>query len=394
MKFEEVYDLQTEGSITTEEAALMLNMSERNLRRYIQRYHEHGIDGLSDKRLGKAAHNAAPVDEVIALCGLYQSYYGYSAAHFFDKYRDTHQGSRSYNWVRKTLQKRSILHRGAKKGAHRLKRPRRSMVGMMIHQDASTHEWVEGHVWDLVVTMDDASNEIYSALFVEEEGTWSSFEGVKETIEGQGLFCSFYSDRGSHYWTTPKAGGRVDKQQLTQFGRAMRQLGIDMIPAYSPEARGRSERMFRTLQARLPKELKLAGITRQEDANRFLKETFLPEFNTRFRVKPQIEKSAFIRWKTSHIRLKDILCIQEERTVNKDNTVSYKGKSWQIPESTMRYSYAKCHVKVYDYGDGSLAIFHGPREIARFKAKKEVEQKKESTINEQLYAAVVLRRRV
>jgi len=395
MKFEEVYEWQTQGRLSTLEAAQMLNMSERNLARYILRYQEEGIDGLNDKRLGKAAHNAAPVDEVIALCEIYQNHYrGYSAAHFFDKYRYQHQGIRSYNWVRRTLQHRGLLLPQRKKGQHRRRRERKPMIGMMIHQDASTHEWVEGKMWDLVVTMDDASSEIYSAFFVDEEGTWSSFLGVKDMIEANGLCCSFYSDRAKHYWNMLKAGGKVDKQQLTQFGRAMKQLGIEMIPAYSPEARGRSERVFGTLQARLPKELTSAGITSQNDANRFLRDSFLPEFNQTFSVKPQEEESAFVPWKTNYIKLDDILCLQEQRTVNKDNTVSYKGQCWQISRDKERYSYARSKVMIHEYIDGSIGIFHGPREIAKFEAREARSQKGESVINEKLYAAMVLKQKI
>lgn len=392
MKFEEVYEWQTEGRLSLQEAVQMLNMSERNLRRYIQRYQDEGIDGLNDKRLGKAAHNAAPVDEVMALCELYQHHYrGYNARHFFDKYRLQHHGSRSYNWVRRSLQCQGVILVGRKKGQHRRRRERKPMRGMMIHQDASTHEWVEGKVWDLVVTMDDATSEIYSAFFTNEEGTWSSFLGVRETIEAHGLFCSFYSDRAHHYWHTRQAGGKVDKQRLTQFGRAMKQLGIEMIPAYSPEARGRSERMFRTLQDRLPKELKSAGITTMRDANRFLNETFLPEFNQSMSVKPQEEKSAFVPWKSSHIKLDDILCLQEQRTVNHDNTVSYKGQCYQLSQGKDRYSYAKCKVMVHEYGDGSIALFHGPRHIGQFEARIRQGKHEKVIVNEKLYQALVLK---
>lgn len=367
MKFEEVYELRNESRITIEEAARMLCMSERNLRRHIERYEEEGLDGLNDKRLAHASHNAAPVDEVIRLAALYSDrYQGYSSAHFYDKYLRYHTGKRSYNWVRITLQKQGLVHKSKKKGAHRCKRPRQPMPGMMIHQDASTHQWIEGILWDLVVTMDDATNEIYSAFFVEEEGTWSSFRGVKEVIETKGLFSSFYTDRGSHYWTTDKAGKRVNKVILTQFGRAMRQLGIEMIAAYSPEARGRSERMFGTLQKRLPLELKSAGITTMNDANRFLKQAFLPEFNKRFCINPQIAKSAFIPWKPGSIELDDMLCIQDQRIVNNDNTISYKGKILQIPKDEIRYSYRKTKVRVHEYLDGKVAIFHGPRKLVEF----------------------------
>ena len=215
--------------------------------------------------------------------------------------------------------------------------------------------------------MDDASSEIYSAFFVEQEGTWSSFQGVKEVIDKHGLFCSFYSDRGSHYWTTDSAGGKVNKQSLTQFGRALQQLGIEMIAAYSPEARGRSERMFRTLQGRLPLELKSAGIRTLEDANRFLKHRFLPEFNQRFQVAPSLTDSAFVPWQPGGpLKLEDILCLQSQRTVNNDNTVSYRGQVWQIPGDRERCSYRKAKVRVNEYLDGGVAIFHGPRKLVEF----------------------------
>lgn len=373
MKFEEVCELRNEKRITVEEAARMLCMSERNLRRHIERYEEEGLDGLNDKRLANAAHNAASVDEVFSLMELYKyDYVGYSASHFYDKYKQYHNGQRSYNWVRLTLQRQGLIHRTKKKGIHRCKRPRQPMPGMMIHQDASTHQWIEGVYWDLVVTMDDATNEIYSAIFVDEEGTWSSFQGVKEVIENKGLFCNFYTDRGSHYWLTDKAGGKVNKMLLTQFGRAMKQLGIDMIAAYSPEARGRSERMFGTLQKRLPLELKSAGITTMDDANQFLKHKFLPEFNQRFRVSPQIANSAFIPWIPGNISLDDILCLQDQRTVNNDNTISYKGKILQIPGDEFRYSYRKTKVKVNEYLDGRIAIFHGPRKLVELVADTKI----------------------
>jgi len=367
MKFEEVYELRNESRITVEEAARMLCMSERNLRRHIKRYEEEGIDGLNNKRLAEAAHNAAPVDEVIRLTELYGNHYrGYSPSHFYDKYKQHYGGSRSYNWVRLTLQRQGFVHKSKKKGSHRRRRPRQPMAGMMIHQNASTHQWIEGVYWDLVVTMDDATSEIYSAFFVAQEGTWSGFRGVKETIEAKGLFASFYTDRGTHYWKTDKAGGRVNKDSLTQFGRAMKQLGIEMIAAYSPEARGRSERMFGTLQNRLPKELKSAGIITMDDANRFLKQAFLPEFNKRFCVPAQEAQNAFVPWISGNIKLDDILCIQDQRTVNNDNTISYKGKILQIPGDEFRYSYRKAKIKIHEYIDGEIAIFHGPRRLVKF----------------------------
>jgi len=186
------------------------------------------------------------------------------------------------------------------RGAHRKRRERSPLPGLMIHQDGSSHEWVAGQRWDLIVTLDEATSEHYAMHFVEEEGTQSSFLGVREVIEARGLFCSFYSDRGSHYWHTPEAGGKVDKKHLTQFGQAMRRLGIEMIPAYSPEARGRSERMFRTHQERLPRELALAGITDRVSANRYLAESYRPAFNAEFMQPAMEEGSAFVAWIGGH----------------------------------------------------------------------------------------------
>ncbi len=240
----------------------------------------------------------------------------------------------------------------------------------MIHQDGSDHEWVPNQRWDLIVTMDDATNEHYSMFFTEEESTASSFQGVKETIEKKGLFCSFYSDRGSHYWLTPEAGGKVDKQRLTQFGRAMKQLGIEMIPAYSPEARGRSERMFRTHQGRLPNELALHGIRTMEGANEYLKNVYMPMFNAAFKVQPAIEGSAFVPWLSGNIE--DVLCEQHERTVGKDNCVSFEGLTLQIPKDQYRCHYVKAKVRIHCYVDRQLAIFHGPRKLADYNAKGEL----------------------
>jgi len=215
--------------------------------------------------------------------------------------------------------------------------------------------------------MDDATSTIYSAFLVEEEGTASSFRGLLEVLAEKGLPCSLYSDRGSHYFHTPKAGEAVDKNRPTQVGRALDRLGIEHIPAYSPEARGRSERMFGTLQDRLPKELKLAGITDIAAANRFIREVYLVEHNARFARPPEIAESAFVAADPG--LLAEILCVEDERVVARDNTVAYEGLRLQLPESPARAHYVKARVKVRNYPDGSLAVFHGPRLLARYDAE-------------------------
>jgi hypothetical protein len=244
---------------------------------------------------------------------------------------------------------------------------------MMLHQDGSRHEWVSGQKWDLIVTMDDSTNEHYSMFFVAEEGTASSFRGVDAVIRQRGLFCSLYTDRGSHYWTTPEAGGKVDKANPTQFGRAMKQLGIEMIAAYSPQARGRSERAFSTHQGRLPLELAAAGISTMAGANHYLDDVYRPAFNSEFMHPAMEDGSAFVPWKGD--ALEDILCEQFERTVGNDNCIHFEGKVLQIPKDRYRYHYVKTKVKVNRYPDENLAIFHGPRLLAHYTMEGQLQTK-------------------
>ncbi len=364
MRFEEVYFGWNESRLTQEEAARILGVCDRTFRRYIDRYEHGGMEGLSDRRLTQASFRRAPVDEVFAVSDLYRKRHrGWNVKHFYRWYqRDG--GQRSYTWVKNTLQTAGLVSRARKRGAHRKRRERVPIPGMMLHQDGSNHEWVPGKKWDLIVTMDDATSYHYSMFFVAEEGTVSSFQGIREVIVHHGLFSSLYTDRGSHYWFTPETGGKVSKTQLTQFGRAMKHLGIDMIPAYSPEARGRSERNFSTHQERLTKELALHGILTMEAANRYLAEVYLPAFNAEFMQPAAEEGTAFIKWIGAN--LDDILCEQHERTVTADNCVSFEGKTLQIPADRYRCHYVKVKVRVHRYTNGDLAIFHGPRKLADY----------------------------
>jgi transposase len=371
MRFEEIYGTWTERNLTQEEAARVLGVCSRTFRRYIDRYEEDGLEGLKDKRLTQASFRRAPVDEVFALTEQYKSRYrGWNVKHFYSWYnRDG--GRRSYTWVKNALQRAGLAARGKKKGVHRKRREPSPLPGMLLHQDGSRHEWVEGKKWDLIITMDDATNEHYSMFFVEEEGTMSSFKGVKDVIVKKGLFSSLYTDRGSHYWNTPEAGGKVDKNNPTQFGRAMRHLGIDMLPAYSPEARGRSERAFGTHQGRLPKELAYHGITDHgitdiEEANRYLTEVYMPAHNAEFMHLAREQGTGFIQWMGTN--LDDTLCEQHERTVSSDNCISFEGKTLQIPKDEYRCNYIRVKVRVHRYADETLSLFHGPRKLADYDA--------------------------
>ena len=376
MRFEELYFGWSESRLTQEEAARILGVCDRTFRRYIDRYEEAGISGLSDKRLTQASFRRAPVDEVMAVADRYKNrYQGWNVKHFYSWYRRD-GGRRSYSWVKNTLQSSGLVPKVSKRGVHRTHRERAPFPGMMLHQDGSRHEWVPGKKWDLIVTMDDATSEHYSMFFVDEEGTASSFQGVREVIVHKGLFSSLYTDRGSHYWFTPKEGGKVSKTQLTQFGRAMKHLGIQMIPAYSPEARGRSERAFETHQDRLVKELAFHGITDMNAANRYLTKVYLPTFNAEFMQSPLEDGSAFVPWKGDN--LDDILCEQDERTVSADNCVSFEGMKLQIPSNRYRCHYVRVKVLVHRYPDDSLAIFHGPRRLADYDQQGKLKEVKKA----------------
>lgn len=363
-RFEEAYEGWTERRLTQEEAARLLGVSDRTFRRYVERYDDGGLEALQDQRISRASHRRAPVDEVLVLCDRYRARHtGWSARHFHTWYKRS-GGTRSYTWVKTCLQEARLVKKAPRRGVHRKRRERAPWPGVMLHQDGSTHEWVPRQKWDLILTMDDATNEHYSMFFVDEEGTQSSFRGIGEVIRAKGLFSSFYSDRGSHYWHTPEAGKRVDKNLPTQFGRAMAQLGIEMIPAYSPEARGRIERAFRTHQDRLPKELALHGITGMEEANRYLQRTYRPAHNAEFCQPPLEEGSGFVECVVPN--LDDILCEQHDRGVGRDNCVTFEGKKLQIPADRHRCHYIKATVRVHRYLDNTMAIFHGPRKLANY----------------------------
>ena len=279
-----------------------------------------------------------------------------------------HRFAWSYSWTKAFLQSRNLLAKAERRGAHRRKRPRRPLPGMMLHQDASRHAWLsDGPALDLVVTMDDATSEIYSAFLVEEEGTDSTFRALLEVFGRHGLPLSLYTDRGSHYFYTSEAGGKVDRGQPTQVGRALAHLGVEHIAAYSPQARGRSERLFQTLQDRVPKELALACIATMEAANVWLRDTYIPAHNARFAVKAEQEGSGFVA--VPGLDLAEVLCVQEDRVVGNDNCVSFLTRKLQIPENPLRPHFVKATVKVHQYPAGGVAIFHGRRCLGRYDSK-------------------------
>jgi hypothetical protein len=307
---------------------------------------------------------------------LYQEkYFDLSIRHFHEKLREEHGLELSYTWVQQALQGAGLVKKRSRRGPHRRRRERRPLPGMLLHIDGSKHRWFQDERWyDLLVVLDDATSEIYYAQLVEEESTRTVMTALREVVEQKGLFCALYSDRGSHFFLTPKAGEPVDKQRLTQVGRARKELGIQMIPAYSPQARGRSERSFGTWQGRLPQELRLAGIGTLEEANTFLQERYITEFNRKFTV-PAKERGTAFR-KTGRADLDWIFSTQSERVVARDNTIAFRDQTRQLEKTRWRYSLAGCTVTGHEHLDGRISVRYGPHVVASWQASGGTEQPK------------------
>src|SRR6202166_930137 len=369
MKVQEVILRAMAKQITWWQAAEIIGISDRHMRRWRERYEEFGYDGLFDRRRGQPSAKRVPLVLVKQLLGLYRERYAdLNVRHFHEKLGDEHDIELSYSWVKQALQGAGLVARGRKRGVHRKRRPRRPLPGMLLHIDGSRHRWFQDERWyDLIVILDDASSEIYYAQLVEEESTLTVMAGLKEVIERKGVFCALYSDRGSHFWLTPKVGGKVDAHRLTQVGRALRELGIQMIPAYSPQARGRSERNFGTWQGRLPQELRLHKIASLEAANVFLREHYIAEFNRRFQGAAAQRGNAFLACRRRD--LDRVFSLQFERAVNRDNTVSFQNLSLQIEAVRWRATLAGCQVTVHQHLDGTLSLTHGPHLLGRYTAE-------------------------
>jgi transposase len=366
IKFRSVLDRYEASEFNQIEAAELLGVTERTFRRWCHRYEEEGDAGLLDRRLGGVSAKRVPASRAAEVEALYRTRYdGFTARHFHEHLVRDHQFTWGYTWTKAFLQSKGLLVRAKTRGAHRRKRPRRPLPGMMLHQDGSRHVWVAGFdALDLIVTMDDATNTIYSAFLLAEEGTDSTFKALLEVFGRHGLPLSLYTDRGTHYFYTPEAGGKVDRKSPTQVGRALAHLGVEHIAAYSPQARGRSERLFHTLQDRLVNELALARIATVAAANAFIHDIYIPAHNLRFAVKAEQDGSAFVA--IPGVDLKEILCVQEDREVGNDNTVAFNRMRLQIPPSPLRAHFVHAGVKVHQYPDGTLAIFHGRRCLGRY----------------------------
>jgi transposase len=366
MKLQDVLLKAMAKRITWWEAAEIIGVTDRTMRRWRERLEEHGYSGLADRRKGKVSFRRVALKTCEEVLRLYrEKYFDFSIRHFHEKLQSEHKMELSYTWVQQALQGAGLVKRRGRRGPHRRRRDRRPLPGMLLHIDGSKHRWLKDDRWyDLIVILDDATSEIYYAQLVEEESTRTVMAALREVIEKKGLFCALYSDRGSHFFVTPKAGEPVDKGRLTQVGRAMKDLGVQMIPAYSPQARGRSERNFGTWQGRLPQELRLANITSLEAANAFLRARYIAEFNRKFAVVAKEKGTAFQSCSRKDLDL--VFTIQTERVVAKDNTVAIADRRWQIDKTRFRHTLAGCTVTIHEHLDGAISIRYGPHMVARF----------------------------
>jgi len=364
MKVQEVFMQARAKKITWMQAAEILGVTDRTMRRWKRRQEKYGF--VLDQRWGRASDKRVSVEVIEKVLGLYRDrYFDFSVRHFHEKLASEHDIHLSYTWVKKALQASGLVAKKRDRRVHRKKRPRRPLPGMLLHIDGSHHQWFQDDRWyDLLVILDDATNEVYYAQLVEDECTRTVMAALRDVIETQGLFCALYSDRAGHFFVTPPKQQAVDHSRLTQVGRAMKELGIQMIPAYSPQARGRGERNFRTWQGRLPQELRLRNITTQDAANAFLRDVYLKQFNANFTVPPAHRGTAFVP--AVNLNFDRIFSIQHERSVNVDNTVRLANMLLQIPPTPWKSTLARCRVLVLQQLDGTFSVMYGPHVVGRY----------------------------
>jgi transposase len=368
MKIQEVILKAMAGKLKWWEAAEIIGVTDRTMRRWRERYQEHGYSGLWDHRKRRPSPKRVPVADLEQVLRLFrETYFDLNVQHFHEKLKELHGLKYSYTWVKTALQEAGLMEKRKKPGSHRKRRPRRPLPGMMLHIDGSEHRWFQDDRYhELIVIMDDATSEIYYAQLVDAECTRSVMAALREVVETKGVFCSLYSDRAGHFFVTRKRGERVDPKQLTQVGRALHELGVKMIAAYSPQARGRSERNFGTWQGRLPQELRLRGMTTVEQANEFLRTEYIAEFNGRFAVAAAQKGTAFVR-----LRRRDldwIFSVQQEHTVGNDNVVYHERRALQLNKTRWRNTLAKQNVTVHEHLDGRISIRYGPHLVAEWRA--------------------------
>jgi hypothetical protein len=362
----QVIEKALKGELSWLQAAVILGISARHLWRLRLRYEQFGTIGLRDRRTGRKMPMKIPVEIVEELCRLKKEKYpDFSIRHFHQFATEKHGLRVSYTMVRNVLIGRGLVTKAPGRGKYRRKRERRAMVGMMLHLDGSTHTWIPGlPQQDLIAVLDDADGRLLFARFFEQEGTMSTLVALRHVLTRYGRFCELYTDRGSHFCYTPKADGDPEEAPHGQVTRVLKALGIRHILARSPEARGRSERAFGTIQGRLPQELRAEGIRDYDRANAYLDEVFVDDFNTHFTIEPAEPESAFVRLAGVDLRL--LLSAHHDRVVQRDNTVLFGKLTLQLPRPSDRAHYVRCPVIVHEFTDATLGVSYHGRLLARY----------------------------
>jgi transposase len=370
MKIQEVILRAMSGELTWLQAADILGMHPRTLRRWRARQQRVGYDGLLDRRRQHPSPRLAPFAEVERILRLYRERYaGFNVRHFHQLVRRDEHVSLSYSFVKAALQKAGLVRKRRARGPHRRRREPRPCFGELLHLDGSSHEWLAlcpGQRQTLLAVVDDATARLLYAELHPAETMPAVMAALADVCRTYGLPSALYTDRAGWAFYTPKAGGPIDRTRLTHVGRALAQLGIEHIGAYSPQARGRGERLNRTLQDRLVNELRFAGIRTVPAANAYLRQRFLPEYNTRFSHAPADPNVAFVA--LGDIDLDQILCEEEERVVALDNTVSFAAVRLQLRKQPGRATCAGLRVIARRHLDGRLTIWRGPVCLGRFAA--------------------------
>ena len=362
----EVMKKAIEGRITWQQAADICRLTPRHMRRLRERFERLGHHGLKDGRQGKSQPRKVTVEQVEELCRLKREVYpDFSTQHFHQFATEKHGIDISYTWTLLVLQSHGLVTKAPGRGKYRRRRERRPMTGMLLHLDGSRHRWIPRRpMQDLIVMLDDADGRILFARFYEHEGTASTFDALAHVLRRHGRFCELYTDRAGQFCTTSDATQGPDERQDGQVARVCRELGIRQILARSPQARGRSERAFGTIQGRLVPELRLHRITTYDAANRYLERRFIADFNRRFTVKPAEAETAFVP--IAGLDLTLLLSIQHRRIVRNDNTVSFRRRVLQLPATKHRLHFVRCPVTVHELRDDTLGVSFQGKLLARY----------------------------
>jgi transposase len=368
MKVQEVILKAISGEIHWFRAADILGVSPRTLRRYRVGLEKHGYTGLMDRRRHTPSLKRAASEEVSRILELYRERYtGWNVSHFHETVKREHGVKLGYTFVRKALQTAGLVKKHKSRGRHRRRRERRACFGELLHIDGSRHGWL-GLVPDerqtLIAIVDDATSRLLYAQLWPAESTQAVMTAVRDVVVEHGIPASIYSDRASWAFETSKAGGKVSKTHLTQFGRALERLGVEHIPSYSPQARGRSERMNGTLQGRLVNELKVAGATTLAAANKYIRRNYMATHNEKFSCAPRDVTSAFVA--CADADLDQIFCTESVRTVAKDNTITCGKVVLQISRQPNRRTCAGLAVTLREHLDGRWSLWRGQQLLGRY----------------------------